>query len=319
MENELRCKYCRSDTVIKYGVEDGTQFYYCKVCKRKFSNPNSIPKMHYTTSDIWKAINMYYEGMSLNEIRRAFIIQCERYISKVSAYNWVNRFTQLAVIKSEQYQPKVGDTWIADETYLRVDKRSPKDERFKNPDSKWWKTKRIVIWDIIDADTRFLLASHVTTTSSAADAKALMDKAVKRAGIYPKVVVTDKLKPYIEEIESAYDLNTGHRQDKSFRVVNDELLIERFHGILKDRHRVIIALKNEDNLQKFTDGWLVHYNFFRPYMSLNDKTPAEQAGITFPFRNWRDVVEQPYQITSRIPIKEDKKPFELSHSVSMKH
>ena len=37
-------------------------------------------------------------------------------------------------------------------------------------------------------------------------------------------------------------------------------------------------------------------------MSLNDKTPAESAGIKFPFRNWKDVVEQPYQTTSRIKI-----------------
>ena len=49
-------------------------------------------------------------------------------------------------------------------------------------------------------------------------------------------------------------------------------------------------------------GWLVHYNFFRPHMSLRDMTPAQVAGIRFPFRNWKDVTEQPYEKTARIPI-----------------
>ena len=47
----------------------------------------------------------------------------------------------------------------------------------------------------------------------------------------------------------------------------------------------------------------MHYNFFRPHTSLNDMTPAMAAGIRFPFRNWKDVVEQPIEITSRIPIE----------------
>jgi hypothetical protein len=52
----------------------------------------------------------------------------------------------------------------------------------------------------------------------------------------------------------------------------------------------------------FLDGWLVHYNFFRPHMSLNDRTPASVAGIRFPFRNWKDITEQPYEMTTRIDL-----------------
>ena len=39
-------------------------------------------------------------------------------------------------------------------------------------------------------------------------------------------------------------------------------------------------------------------------MSLNDRTPASVAGIRFPFRNWKDITEQPYKKTARIPIKD---------------
>jgi len=33
----------------------------------------------------------------------------------------------------------------------------------------------------------------------------------------------------------------------------------------------------------------VHYNYLRPHTALDDKTPAEVAGIDFPYENWADI------------------------------
>jgi transposase-like protein len=64
--NGVRCKYCQSERVRKYGKYKETQYYYCNDCKRKFAgSENIIPKMQYATSKIASALNMYYEGMSL--------------------------------------------------------------------------------------------------------------------------------------------------------------------------------------------------------------------------------------------------------------
>jgi transposase-like protein len=256
--------------------------------------------MQTPTKVIADSLNMYYEGMSENKIRRNLIQQDSNYISTGSVYNWVNRFTELAMKEADKCTPKVGDTWIADESYVRVDKSRANVE---NPYSKSRKAKWVIFWDIIDADTRFLLASHITTTRGTKDAQALMEKAAKRAGKIPKVVVTDKLKAYLDGIELAFGSDTTHKQGKPFQLENNTNLIERFHGTLKDRTKVMRALRNKDTLQKFTDGWLIHYNFFRPHMSLEDKTPAQEAGIRFPFRNWKDVCEQPFEKTARIPIE----------------
>lgn len=46
------CKYCQSENIIKYGKYKDVQYYWCKDCKRKFSNPDAIPKMQYSTSKI---------------------------------------------------------------------------------------------------------------------------------------------------------------------------------------------------------------------------------------------------------------------------
>jgi len=92
------CKYCQSDKVIKYGKYKDVQYHFCKDCKRKYAGMDTIPKMQYPTHQVADALNMYYEGMSLNDIRRNLIQQHNSYISDATAYNWVNRFSKMARI-----------------------------------------------------------------------------------------------------------------------------------------------------------------------------------------------------------------------------
>ncbi len=100
--NNISCKYCQSEDIIKYGLYKDVQRYFCKDCKRKFAGIDTIPKMQYATHKVSDAINMYYEGMSLREIRRNFIQQHNDYISDVSALNWVTRFSKLAIMEAGQ-------------------------------------------------------------------------------------------------------------------------------------------------------------------------------------------------------------------------
>jgi hypothetical protein len=49
-------------------------------------------------------------------------------------------------------------------------------------------------------------------------------------------------------------------------------------------------IKNGETAKLVMDGWLVHYNFFRPSEVLNGRTPAETAGVKVPFGSWAEVV-----------------------------
>lgn len=279
------CKYCQSPDTIKFGKIKEVQYYFCKVCQRKFADNKAIPMMQTPTDQIASALNMYYEGLSLSEIRRNLIQQHKNYISRISAYNWVKRFTELAVKEADKYQPKVGGVWVADETVIEID------------------GKNIWFWDLIDTKTRFLLASHMSYNRTSEDARILMEKAFKKAGRYPRIIYTDKLRAYLEGIEQTFGGETLHRQGSPFDIESHHNYIERFHSTLKERTKVMRGLKTIKTARFFLDGWLVHYNFFRPHMSLKDKTPAEVAGITYPLHNWKDIVEQPYTVTARIPIR----------------
>ena len=282
--NNIVCKYCQSENVIKYGKYKGTQLYYCKDCRRKFANLDTIPKMQYSTSKIADVLNMYYEGLSLHEIRRNLIQQHNDYISDVTALNWVNRFSKLAIVEADKYKPDVGSIWVADECMIDLD------------------GKNIWFWDIIDTKTRFLIASHMSYTRTTKDAQMLMEQAYKRTGKIPRIIYTDKLRAYLDGIELTFGADTKHRQGSPFDVENNTNVIERFQGTIKSRTKVMRGLHTVDSARLFMDGWLVHYNFFRPHMSLKDRTPASVAGIRFPFRNWKDITEQPYEVTARIPM-----------------
>jgi transposase-like protein len=256
--------------------------------------------MQYSTSKVADAINMYFEGMSLREIRRNFIQQHNDYISDVTVLNWVNRFTDSAVEESKKHKPDVGSVWVADETVLDID------------------GKNIWLWDIIDTKTRFLIATHMSMTRTTKDAQQLMKQAYDCTGKIPRIIYTDKLRAYLDGIELTFGADTAHKQGSPFDVDSNNNYIERFHSTLKSRTKVMRGLHSPESARKYLDGWLVHYNFFRPHMSLNDSTPASVAGVRFPFRNWKDVTEQPYEVTARIPMELPPKPIKRKSVIKRK-
>jgi transposase-like protein len=273
-ENKITCKKCGSNAVVKFGTYKGKQLYWCKACKTKFKDDDTTFHMKTPAQQVSSALSMYYEGMSIEAVRRQLQQVYGKRPSSATVYEWIQKYTQYATDSVRGYHPKVGDKWVADETVLKIDGQN------------------IWFWDIIDSKTRYLLASWVSTTRTTADAQQLMERAAKRAGKAPKEVITDKLHAYLDGIEIAYGGDTEHRQGSPFNVENNSNLIERFHGTLKARTKVMRGLKNIESAIDFTEGWLVHYNYLRPHISLKDRTPAEAAGIAYPYKNWDDIVRK---------------------------
>jgi putative transposase len=162
---------------------------------------------------------------------------------------------------------------LADETVVRIGGRN------------------VWFWDIIDRDSRYLLASHISRTRTIKDAQALMQEAYERAGKAPKKILTDKLAAYIDGIELTFGSDTRHVQTNPF-VGGDETtnIIERFHGTLKERTKIIRWFGNVETAKILTNGWLCHYNFCKEHTSLGDVPPAQKTGGKVPFTNWSEVV-----------------------------
>jgi len=270
--NNLLCKYCNSPNVIKFGTFQGIQRYWCKDCKRKFTELDTLPKMKTPINEIGSVLNMYYGGMPIDAIQAQLNLQYGKYLSEPAIYKWIVRFTKEAIVKAKDFKPKVGNIWLADETGLNVGNRN------------------IWFWDIIDAKTRYLLASHISITRTTEDAQILIEKAIRRAGKMPEVVITDKLSSYIEGIDLATGGRAAHIRSKPFTDENSTNVIERFHGTLKQRTRVIHHFRDLETARLLTDGWLIHYNFFKDHESLGNVSPVKHMKVEMPFADWNDIV-----------------------------
>lgn len=275
-QNEILCKYCGSPAVVKFGTYKGVQRYWCKACQRKFKGDNSLFHMKVSADHISTALSMYYSGSSISDIRNHLKQEHGYYPSKHVVFEWVDKFTSLASKQFRDVHPQVGDTWVADETVLELD-------------------KGIKVWffDIIDSDTRFLLASRASLSRTTRDAQMLIDRAIKRAGKSPKVVITDKLASYLDV---RFGKDAEHRQGSPFRVLSSgesTSQIERFHGTIKDRTKVMRSFRDLETLHQFMDGYLVYYNYFKPSEALNGKTPAESAKVDYQIKNWKDLSQIP--------------------------
>lgn len=265
----MNCKFCGSNNVIKYGKYGSVQLYYCKDCGSKFKGDDTTFHMKTPANQVTSALNMWYEGMSIKSIARNLKQEHGNMPSTATVYEWIQKYTQYATDSIKGYKPKkIGDTWVADETVIEIDGNN------------------VWLWDIIDYDS-FLLATRISRSRTTQDAQMLYDRAVKTAGEQPSKVITDKLASYLD---IRYGEDTEHIQTSPFAVEHNTQLIERFHSTLKQRTKVMRGLKNMQSAIDFVDGFYVHYNYLRPHRSLNDKTPAEVAGIDFPYKNWADII-----------------------------
>lgn len=279
----IACKDCKSTNIVKYGTYKDTQLYFCKACQRKFKDDGTQFHMKKPSEYISSAVNMYYTGMSLNDIRNHLKQEYGYYPSKSVIFKWINKYTDLARKQFKDDIPEVGDTWIADETMLDVDGQH-----------------KIWFFDIIDEKTRFLLASRVAISRTSTDAQLVMEEAGKRAGKAPEKVITDSNKGYMDGIYQAFKGNAEHIQSYPTAKENDTQRIERFHETLKDRTKVFKAFRDVETLIQFTDGWLVYYNYFKPHQSLGGKTPAEYAKVDYTIKNWADLARMPVSKESEI-------------------
>jgi len=272
MDNISTCKYCNSQNTVKFGTYKGAQRYFCKDCQRKFTTLDTLPKMKTPIQQIASAMSMYYSGMSLDGIQRHLKQQYNNDLSEMAIHNWILRFTKEAVLKAMKFRPKVGNIWLADETAIDIGGK------------KQW------AWDIIDSETRFLLASHISPSRTTEDAQILIRRAVQRAGKFPQVIITDKLKAYIDGIDLVLGDKTKHIRSRPFTDQDSTNLIERFQGTLKDRTKVLRGFKRADNARLVTEGFLVHYNFFKQYESVGNVPPSLNMGLQLPFKDWYEVV-----------------------------
>jgi putative transposase len=271
-----RCKFCQSTAVVKNGTRNGVQYYLCKECGRGFVYNKGLPKMRYPIDIVADAVYDYYAGVSLNKIRDGITQKIGLKPADSAIYGWVKRLTKIGLAEAKNHTPQVSDKWLADECVIRL-----KDGK------KYW------LINVIDYDTRFLLASRLSSARGIKDICLTFKMAKDKAKKSPKIIMTDGWRPYENGCEYVFGADTKHIKTTPFeRKELSTNIVERWHGTLKDRLKPMRGMDKSETHQLILEGFILNYNYLRPHESLKDKTPAEVAKIhDFPYKSWLDVIK----------------------------
>lgn len=264
------CKYCGTYEIVKCGSYKGTPRYLCKLCGRKFKDDDHAFRMSVPAEYINRALNLYYEGMRVNEIRNDIQRNFSYHPPATLIHFWIDKYTDKAEQMIKNYQPQVGDTWLAGEMITRVGKQ------------RYW------IYEIIDDETCYLLASLITTRSAGV-INNLIQKASQVAGKAPKMVMVYMPMSSFNAIEKDSEYALEHIPWETFA-------INHRTGIVSDAniHRIrnLQYFRKLKTANRFFSGLAIHYNYFTINEKCDGRTPARAARIKYPFHSWKELIEQ---------------------------
>lgn len=265
-EEKLICK-CGSDRVVKAGKvrTSKRQRFICRNCKKTFVADSDFKKFKGNPQVITAVMDLYFKGVSLRKIQDHVKQFYKIELTHVTIYYWIKRFTKIMSKYVENFKPSVSGMWHIDEQMLKVKKKD-----------QWaW------CWNVIDSETRFLIANNVTEGRGIPEAREVMKKS-KGMEKKPNVIITDGLASYEKAVRREFGRGfepTEHIKLESLRKQPNNNKVERFHNTFRERDKVIRGFQNPQTAQEWSDGFRLYYNYIRPHSAFNGLTPSEIAGI----------------------------------------
>ena len=275
-----KCVFCHSSNIKKFGVRrnkaGGIQRFLCADCGKTFSVNVGFERMKHNPQAITTAMQLYFGGESLrNTMRSLKLIGVE--VSHQTVYNWIRKYITLMQDYLEKLKPNVGDTWRADELWVKV-----------KGDMKY-------VFALMDDETRYWIAQEVADTKYKHDARRLFQLGKEAVGKKPKTLITDGLRAYhdayLKEFWTrAKETRTEHIAHISIKGDKNNNKMERLNGEIRDREKVVRGLKRKDT--PILKGYQIFHNYIRPHEGLNGKTPAEVCGIEVQGENkWLTLIQ----------------------------
>lgn len=271
------CPRCLSNVIVKDGlrkVKGGIkrQIFQCKKCSRRFIlGENGFCKVSSDPKIIAEALNLVFSGMSYRNVARHLKLTYGRSWSHVAIKKWIDKYCDTIGSYLNSLKPELGDVWHVDEIMLNIKKTEPVGKGFYS-----W------CWNVLDGQTRFVLASELSKRREISDAEHAFAKGNKNAnGVQPSYVVTDCLQTYKKAFVNEFNACAVlHITTKSLSEGFENRPVERYHNEMRAIIKARRGLGNDESAQKFVDGYRHYHNFVRPHTGLPDnQTPAEAADL----------------------------------------
>jgi len=284
-EERMACPACRVGKAIHYGVRKNksgpVKLWLCKACGHRFSGKEGFQRRRADPEKIALALDLYFRGLSLRKVADHFRQVHGLEVSPMTVYRWVTHYGRLAAEWMDKQGARTGTRWHMDETVVKVDGEA----RY--------------IWNILDADSRFLLATHVSKSRTMDDTRAPLKKAKKATPDRPMEVFTDGMNayPFAVQKELGKRLFSPHPWNPHVRVPSIKApesnnRVERLHGTEKERIKVMRGFDTDAGCASLAEGFRAHYNLVRTHSALG-MTPAEAAGLPHvPGFRWSRILQE---------------------------
>lgn len=262
-----KCPQCKSFNIVKHGIRHNKNYdlqrYSCMDCKKRFSFNLGFERLKASPKTISSSMQLYFTGESLRNVQKFLRLQGVN-VSHKTVYCWIKKYTKLMEKYLDKIVPQVGDTWRADEVWVKV------------------KGNLKYVFALMDDETRFWIAQEVANTKEQHDARGLFAKGKQVTQTKPKVLITDGLRSYHEAYMKEFweqDRQKRTLHIKHIRLQGDmnNNKMERLNGEFRDREKVVRGLKKDDS--PLLSGYQLFHNYIRPHMGLDGSTPSEKAGI----------------------------------------
>jgi len=236
------CKKCGTQHFFKKGTRRGKPQYQCKQCGFRFVWTSDIPGRRFFSNVISFAVELYTSprmAIALRGvaeiIRKAFNIK----VSGEAVRQWV-----LATKKRISHQNIGATTWHVDETYIKI------------------KGKGYWLWIVYCADTKQVLAWHISKGRFFDDAKKVLKEALQVAGERPEKIITDGLWQYQAAIKKVmgWHWRTYKRKHIIDSGIGKNALIERLNREIKRRVKYFSTFQSLEGTLAFFGLWFYHHN-----------------------------------------------------------
>ena len=264
------CRFCGSENIEKHGIRHNKngekQRYRCRECNRRFVVNDGFAKTKYDPETITQGLDLYFKGLSLRKVKDHFEQFLNRKIHHTTILKWVQKYTWIIDVYVKDFRPDLGNIWNVDEMMIKAG-------------GKWsW------LWHTLDRETRFMVANMISNTRYVEDARRLFKLAKQQAQGNPDYIITDGLKAYHKAINKEFYTNhkprTEHIRCTGLRSKRDNNnIVERLNNTVRERTKVMRGMQNNDTASILMDGFRNYYNFLRPHMGIDNKTPANMAGV----------------------------------------
>jgi putative transposase len=284
--NFEHCRFCKSVDLLRWGYRKTKQGrkprFKCRTCGKRFVVDEGFLRSRFDPKIVTLCLDMFYKGASLRKITQHIAQFYGMKVTHVAILKWVHKFSELLDSYTTRLTPQLSGVWNCDEMKTKMAHEAPVNgERF------YW------LWNALDNQSRYLVASHLTRGRTHKDAKAFFEVAKKQAKKDPKVIFSDGLDSYRGEYEPIKEA-PAHIANVGIRSHVGNHRVERIHNTMREREKVMRHLKKAQSADRVFKGFRAYYNYVRPHMALENHTPAQVASVPIELgtNRWLDLIRQ---------------------------